>query len=405
MLRISLLVTFLSLFSSILDSFWDSSAGFAPSSYGMKDYLSVICCWFTFDAGNIFNLASFIYCLYVMHLLENSMQKRSFFALLAQSFVAVIGIRIIMGLLFFWSVGWNLPILFFHDSWYEGNHGLLPIILCLFLMTGKQVNLRPTHVAALGLCLLKKDCFWWNISGFLAAFAVKLIGILPKLQSISWSNCEPKSGLKAQLSRILDSCSIWYSLYIICTIFLVKLYDQTSFGIENIEMPHSSINTKSLVNFIVTTTPRPNPPPKFLLETLNSYLKGLSSNAKAHLKGRFDFTVFTHFSHHPYFEEAKNALIEQPNFSWIQEPGNSYAHHKHLIKAIEKVSLTSDTRYIGIIEDDFPLCEGKWNEIAEAVAEETDDSVCGFFFGTGGSGLVFRKELSPILINLLVQLN
>ncbi|KAI8602418.1 hypothetical protein EDD21DRAFT_303773 [Dissophora ornata] len=48
------------------------------------------------------------------------------------------------------------------------------------------------------------------------------------------------------------------------------------------------------------------------------------------------------------------------------------------------------------MEDDFPFCEGGWQEMLNTIyaANSKVQNHCGVFVGTGGSGLVFKRSVA-----------
>ncbi|EPZ34617.1 hypothetical protein ROZALSC1DRAFT_30609 [Rozella allomycis CSF55] len=151
------------------------------------------------------------------------------------------------------------------------------------------------------------------------------------------------------------------------------------------------------------TAPRPGNP-SHLIDTIQSYLKEFPDDSNHPLFKRMKMIVFTHFSFHETYFKAKNLLKDNKKanefLKWVQLDGDTYNQRLHFSKAIALASNSFDSRYIALIEDDFPLCEGKWSTFMRALYQlqlESPDH-CSLFIGTGG-----RQTIANTLSNLLVN--
>jgi hypothetical protein len=164
-----------------------------------------------------------------------------------------------------------------------------------------------------------------------------------------------------------------------------------------------------LITFIVLTAPRPGDP-DFLITTINSYLEHFPEEPKrGSLYARIQFVVYTHFTKHIMFDRARRIIGEtkkgQKYIRWFREEGTRRDQRMHLAKALRGASRRWRTAYVGIIEDDFPLCQGQWREFMHIIweANQRVPGHCGIFVGTGGSGLLFRRDVALLASELLMR--
>ncbi|KAF8945372.1 hypothetical protein BGZ47_002788 [Haplosporangium gracile] len=168
--------------------------------------------------------------------------------------------------------------------------------------------------------------------------------------------------------------------------------------------------TPFLLTLVMMTAPRRDGM-AFIKQTLSSYLDAFPDvDQPAHpLYSRIQVVVYTHVTDHPRFDEARTFFETNPkarkHIKWIREDGAEKSQRKHLISAIRKIGTSEDSVYLGIMEDDFPFCEGGFqtmlNTIYEADRQVKDH--CGVFITTGGSGLIFKKSVALVVSFVLEQ--
>ncbi|GJJ77764.1 hypothetical protein EMPS_10123 [Entomortierella parvispora] len=157
--------------------------------------------------------------------------------------------------------------------------------------------------------------------------------------------------------------------------------------------------TPFLLTLIIMTAPRRNNV-AYIKQTLSSYLASFPDEVVDPLYSRIQIVVYTHFTDFPAFDEAKEYFETIPtarkHVKWIRQEGFEKNQRKHLISAIRKVGSVEDTVYLGIMEDDFPFCEGGWQEMLNTIylAHQTVPEHCGVFVATGGSGLIFKRSVA-----------
>ncbi|KAG0071864.1 hypothetical protein BGZ89_009171 [Linnemannia elongata] len=159
--------------------------------------------------------------------------------------------------------------------------------------------------------------------------------------------------------------------------------------------------TPFLLTLVIMTAPRRDGM-AFIKPTLSSYLAAFPDvDEPDHpLYSRIQVIVYTHVTNHPRFDEAEEFFETDPkarkHVKWVREDGAEKSQRKHLISAIRKIGTSEDSVYLGIMEDDFPFCEGGFqtmlNTIYEADRQVKDH--CGVFITTGGSGLIFKRSVA-----------
>ncbi|KAG0272191.1 hypothetical protein BGZ95_012064 [Linnemannia exigua] len=169
------------------------------------------------------------------------------------------------------------------------------------------------------------------------------------------------------------------------------------------DLLNSSIepSTPFLLTLVMMTAPRRDGI-AFIKQTLSSYLDAFpDADESAHpLYSRIQIIVYTHITDHPAFDEAKiffdNIPKARRHVKWVRDEGSEKNQRKHLISAIRKVGTTEDTVYLGIMEDDFPFCNGGWQTMLNTIydANQYVENHCGVFVTTGGSGLIFKRSVA-----------
>ncbi|CAG8525999.1 6557_t:CDS:2 [Dentiscutata erythropus] len=164
-----------------------------------------------------------------------------------------------------------------------------------------------------------------------------------------------------------------------------------------------------LLSFLLMTAPRRGDP-DFLLRTIDSYLNNFPDKPGVRsLYKRTQLIVYTHFSNHPIFDKARsiyaNDLKAQNYLRFHREKGSEINQRLHVSKAIKFVAENFKSAYIALVEDDFPLCDGKWKEMLTVIynANLRVPRHCGIFVGTGGSGLFMRNNKALVASDLLLK--
>ena len=167
-----------------------------------------------------------------------------------------------------------------------------------------------------------------------------------------------------------------------------------------------------LMTVVLMTAPRPGNP-DFLTQTLDSYLVNLDPASS-----RTRLIVYNHFSSHAAYDRAlANRSDSALPIDWIRRPGtvDRLDQRLHVARALaHAVAATTNSRYIMLAEDDFPLCDPatqSWSKLLRGLheldarmpdREDGEPGHCGLFVGTGGSGLIMRSEIARRLPALLL---
>ncbi|CAJ0906767.1 1836_t:CDS:2, partial [Entrophospora sp. SA101] len=164
-----------------------------------------------------------------------------------------------------------------------------------------------------------------------------------------------------------------------------------------------------LITFLLMTAPRRGDP-DFLSKTIDSYLNNFPDKPeKDSLYARTQIIVYTHFTDHIVFDNVQaiysNNSKAQNYLKFHREEGWEVDQRLHVSKALHFVADNFKTTYVGLIEDDFPLCEDKWKELLTIIyiANIQVPKHCGVFIGTGGSGLIMKTDKALIASDLLLS--
>lgn len=308
-----------------------------------------------------------------------------------------------------------MPSLSFPSAFREVSKGLWPGLIAFYLIIESNLTFDMnwsvqllkgwsfclSDLVFLVLCLPVGTTLWWNTTGIVLG----TIGTLltrrkqnaylpsPTIRGHEPSSNEPKSRL-----AILGRASILTLL----TLFYYWLSMPLAYrpGQLSTTLP----GTDPIATFIIMTAPRKE---DTLTETVKSYLDALPSDVSD--ESRFKFVVFTHFTDHPLFDSCRDRFAKDEKarkyIEFVRFPGNEINQKKHFDAAIRHAAeqLYPKSHYIGIIEDDFPLCSGEWNEVLRLIrdANKKLPDHCGIFIGTGGSGLIIRhNKIEASLISM-----
>ncbi|CAO3571818.1 unnamed protein product [Mortierella alpina] len=366
-------------------------------------------------------------------------------------FLSVLGLtmflRQFMGFIFSRATGWHIPELFFSDSMFECNFGLSPYLFALlavqslFAFSNERSasfwNLRRTHIQ-LVLCLINaapKTVVWWAGAGMIVGlFAALVISYQRRLGR--WGGKVKTSAFEKQLweTEVFEAMleedeafsdttmtndvsmfreqksgsSGWMALaYVLPTILLalLVLIGANQLHTFRPDVPNSVLNnsvepqTPYLLTLVLMTAPRKRGT-TYIKETLSSYLANFPDEEVDPLYSRIQIVVYTHFTDFPGYDDAKAYFDTIPkarkHVKWIRESGTEKNQRKHLVSAMRKIGTSEDSVYLGVMEDDFPFCEGGWQEMLNTLylANEKVHDHCGVFVGTGGSGLIFKRSVA-----------
>ncbi|KAF9197924.1 hypothetical protein BGZ49_001439 [Haplosporangium sp. Z 27] len=396
-------------------------------------------------ASNIFSLAVF-----EEHLttIFNGNGAKIFRNLFWTMMICIMGIRQFLGDLFSRGTGWGLPAFFFSDTMFECNLGLAPFLFALLTVqslfptsTEKTTffwGLRKTYVQIV-LCLvnaLPKTIIWWAGSGILiGSFAT--IGIVFQQQKGRWGGKVKSSVFEKQMweSEVYEAVmqdedefsdpanteegatpykerksvfSGWLRLfYIFPTLLFVFLilFGGNQLHTIKTDVPNDVLNltiepeTPYLLTLVLMTAPR-RQGITYIKETLTSYLNNFPDEEVDPLYSRIQIVVYTHFTDFPGYDEAKAYFETIPkarkHVRWVRDEGFEKNQRKHLVAAIRSVGTNEDSVYVGVMEDDFPFCEGGWQEMLNLIyaANQKVPDHCGVFVGTGGSGMIFKRSVA-----------
>ncbi|KAF9909837.1 hypothetical protein BX616_011043 [Lobosporangium transversale] len=362
--------------------------------------------------------------------------------------VLTMAFRQLSGFIFSRSTGWAIPVLFFSDSMYECNLGLAPylfallIIQALFPISNEKPtslwNLRRSHIQ-LFLCLINvvpKTIVWWAGTGMVVGFFSAMIiwfqrqrgrwggkvkasaaekqfweaevfeNILEDDEAFSDSTLAGESAAPFREKKAGVSC--WIALAHVIPTFLIGLLiliSSNQIHTFQPDVPNAILNssiepqTPYLLTLILMTAPRKQGA-AYIKETLTSYLNNFPDEEVDPLYSRIQIVVYTHFSDFPAYDEANAYFDKIPkarkHVKWMREAGFEKNHRLHLLSAIRKIGTMEESVYLGIMEDDFPFCEGGWQEMLNTIyaANRQVQDHCGVFVGTGGSGLIFKRSVA-----------
>jgi hypothetical protein len=227
---------------------------------------------------------------------------------------------------------------------------------------------------------------------------------------------------------------VWLSC-IYTSFYLTKLllFSEQSQSLDLLRVVHPE--NPILMAFVIVTAPRPRRW-NTLSETFTSYYDVLNTSVSSHLFNRTELVVYTEFDDHPVFDRelAAASLLNQANFlprfvrkgeelplvntfenqAGLEQmaiefvPVEKNENHKkqrlHFSNAIEWALNNIDSTFVMLIEDDFPLCQpdGFTNFLKTlSWTFGSDSNPCAVFIGTGGSGILLRRDIAEIIISLL----
>lgn len=305
-------------------------------------------------------------------------------------------------------------LLFFFFFFVACVAGINPLLVALLPVTFFQANhlvsrnfgkftfYLPIWLVVVALTFLDGlvgRTFWWNLSGLLAGLTTSFIFLcLPDPQSQ-----QIVMPLTSYAVNRPISCGNRVLRALACTIVLA--FGSVLFlGLPRL-LPHSAVPTghqlralangkDKLMTFLFFSAPRPNGK-NHLLDTLQSYSKYMPREPEDPLYHMFRLMPFTTFVHHPAYEESRMKMLDdtdviQSYLHWVQLdvqgfPGGA-KQRQDFATGLISAAVNVDSRYIAIIEDDFPICKGGWNKLMTILYEANVrvPGHCGLFVGTGG---------------------
>lgn len=350
------------------------------------------------------------------------------FAMLAgAAWMASFALRLGLGLLFSRGTGWAYPSLFFSSSVHECSSGAsgvsgdvqltstglstiaLASTLALdavvaatsapyaiqFGRRSQRVELprRHVHLALASINVLALVQPWTSMSAVIAG-GVLTVGIAPKRLG----------------GRGVDGGRLARSIIAL----LVVIGSVVAIMSAHRRMAPTSIapiRPDQLMTVVLMTAPRPGDP-DFLAQTLDSYLVNLDPASSS-----TRLIVYNHFSSHVAYDRAlANRSDSALPIDWVRRPGavDRLDQRLHVARALAHAVATTDSRYVMLAEDDFPLCDPatqSWSKLLRGLheldvrmpdREDGEPGHCGLFVGTGGSGLIMRSEIARRLPALLL---
>lgn len=302
----------------------------------------------------------------------------------------------------------TMPSLYFADGVREVSKGLWPTLITFYLLIQTRlttdvnftVQLVKGHSVSISdlffvvACLPFCRTLWWNVTGIVLGLTAALI-YQPRINAYLPSPTTTTAVPMASITRTKASMATKAAILFLATAlyYWIALPSAYKTGQLSISIP----GKEPVVTFIIMTAPRRT---DTLTETVQSYLDALPSDPEDPLADRIKFVVFTHFTVNAQFDAGRERFEKEEKarhyFEWVRFPGNEINQKKHFDAAIRHVAeqLHPKSHYIGVIEDDFPLCPGEWNEVLRLIRDANKEVPhhCGIFIGTGGSGLIIRRN-------------
>jgi hypothetical protein len=308
-----------------------------------------------------------------------------------------------------------MPMLCSSELVREVSAGLKPVLLAMYLVLEvrstegtrrivARVRGRTVHFSDVIfslLCTPIGQAPWWDFFGL----AVGLVfALLTRLDGNSHYLPIGASGNLKKYANpkfvVLRRCA--FLIFLMFILYCVQL--PSSFKGSH-ELSFIGNPNHPLLTLIVMTAPRPNQI-NLLQETVQSYLDVFPNSPTDPLYNRVKLVVFTHFTDHPVFDLVQQEIGSQEKskhyIEWVKFSGSEFNQKKHFDAAIRYTveRLFPTTFYFGIIEDDFPLCIGKWPEILRLIRDANlkVPHHCGVFVGTGGAGLLIKRDKYQVVL-------
>lgn len=273
--------------------------------------------------------------------------------------------------------------------------------------SNNKVTVRKVTLQLL-MCLVNyttKNILWWSLTGLLTGYLAS-VGIQMCLlrerrddDDNNWDEKSPSLALEdsrrpTPLWRLVLSAIKKGAVVVALTLLVLLMFNGYYYSRKGLVDPavlNQLSQDRYMFTFVVMTAPRRGDPP-LLSRTLDSYLANWPVDpAPGSLYSRIQAIVYTHFTNHSQYDIAKdrlsNDLKGQRYLKWVREEGNQMNQRLHVSKALRLAADNFQSTYIGLLEDDFPVCgANEWREIENVVYEANEHvpSHCGVFVGTGG---------------------
>ncbi|KAI9595834.1 hypothetical protein BDF19DRAFT_440204 [Syncephalis fuscata] len=359
--------------------------------------------------------------------------------------VCILSLRQLLGYLFCRGTGWAFPALFFNDSVHECSYGLAPLLAASLMLQALRIRDkyiiyygRQSHqyftiyklllqLSLLFLNYFTRNILWWSITGLIIGLFAALIvhplymqdndeyameiGVIHN--NTSNGNSNGNGNRPASKSSTVKNTSCRQCLYALMQGLRVATLTMILLLISNAIYTHQPpVNTVALGKFsedpyflslVVLSAPR-RTDPDFLLRTLKSFLAPLPDEpASNSFYTRIRIVVYTHFSNHSIYDRARREIGDTPKgrryIKWLREEGSTRDQRLHMSRALDLVATDKDgfSEYIGLVEDDFPLCgDDAWQLLLRVLWEANVQrpNHCGVFVGTGGTGLIMHRKVA-----------
>ena len=269
------------------------------------------------------------------------------------------------------SVGWAYPRLFSHWALYESSGGFGPgLIACLSL----QADLPPYNLPALTTAFCGLEGRPWTYgTTLLLALAIRFLKSPPAQRARKYLPLPQDETLPNSSSPPADMP--WKPL-LLCFLPLIPFI--------LIPSPRLPWPVNGSMDILMLTYPRPIDPSldaKLISTTIDSYA--------SHLSPRISLAVFTHAPTHPAFDQLAG---KYPDLTFHADKDEHPTDHQgqslHLAEAFRWWSETRRGEWVMLVEDDFPVCPGRWDVIETAMNVLEQDRAKGEirsgFIGTGG---------------------
>jgi hypothetical protein len=287
--------------------------------------------------------------------------------------------RYSLGYIFSRGTGFAYPNLYFNESMHESSTGLIPLLWGLMALQNNNLHFAycisfKNRVLIINkflfqlltltfLMMVYRNCFWWNVSGILSGIIV-----------LSVSNTSFESS--------------YFIVIATCFASVLLLNRKSTALISSVDAPLSSVHENSyyrILTFLLMTAPRRDNI-GHLVHTIASYIEHFPTEGGA-LHDKIHMVVYTNFKEHDVFTRARDIYSNDSRITFIQRGGMSFNQKLHFSEAISFIPTRFSTNYVGIIEDDFPLCDKKaWNYMLNLIYQINVEGKphCGIFIGTGG---------------------
>lgn len=341
--------------------------------------------------------------------------------------------------------------------------GLAPLLLTLQVI---QAVTSSSTVHLSQIAMLAANFFtpieyggtglWWGISSALIGLVASGLILVHRIIT-----SKPKSIKLSKRSTSSRKVSLGYFVTLLVTVSLPLLSNFSAIPLPTQDVSTTFANLHPsqphLLTILLLTAPRPGNP-KYLFQTIESWLGALPSRSESPVADRIRLIIYTHFESHQVFDSAREFFSTSSLYSekaeqylsWHRDPrgiDNRLDQRLHVARGLDYAShFEGESAYVLLTEDDFPLCpnddstldgQQKWDQtwsklerlfvdtnlampdftssISTTFSSSTATSLtssyqqseqisghCGIFFSTGGSGLAIRGFIAAQLPSLLL---